>query len=264
MKKFFYLASVALVGITLQSNAAVASVAAKTEVFNQQQTRRIEQIVYDYLIKNPDILVEASKKLQEQEAAKEEANIQKIKNTIPKYKKELFDTKAAGRIVTGNPNGKLIIAEFTQYQCGHCKVVAPLIDKLLKDNPEAQLITIYWPFFGNDAIYASKAALAAQKQNKLNELNQAMLATTDFLTKDKIDAVIKSIPGLDAKKLLADMEAKELDAGLKENFKLAGDLGIMGTPTFVFTNKEMTKFSLIPGQTRNIENDLKKALNEVK
>ena len=125
MKKFFYLASVALVGITLQSNAAVASVAAKTEVFNQQQTKQIEQIVHDYLIKNPDVLVEASKKLQE--VTKEETNIQKIKSNILKYKKELFDTKAAGRVIIGNPNGKLIIAEFTQYQRSHCKVVVPLL-----------------------------------------------------------------------------------------------------------------------------------------
>ncbi|CAL7960645.1 Outer membrane protein [Gammaproteobacteria bacterium] len=264
MKKIFYLVSVALVCITFQSNAVATSAAAKTEVFDQQQTKQIEQIVHDYLVKNPNVLVEASKKLQEQEAAKEEANIQKIKNIIPKYKKEIFDTNAASRVVTGNPNGKLIIAEFTQYQCGHCKAVAPLVDKLLKDNPEAQLITIYWPFFGNDAIYASKVALAAQKQNKFNELNQAMLATTDFLTKDKIDVVIKATTSLDAKKLLVDIEAKEIDVGLKANFKLAGDLGLIGTPTFIFTNKEMTKFSLVPGQTRDMEGDLKKSLNEVK
>ncbi|MEI8054702.1 MAG: thioredoxin domain-containing protein [bacterium] len=259
MKNFFYLVSAFLMSIAIQNSAV-----AKTEVFDQPQIKQIEQIVHDYLVKNPSVLVEASKRLQEQEAAKEEANIKKIKRAISKYKKDLFDTKAAGRSVAGNPNGKLIIVEFTQYQCGHCKAVAPLVDKLLKDNPEAQLITIYWPFFGNDAIYASKAVLAAQKQNKFIELNQAMLVSTDFLTKDKIDAAIKTIPGLDAKKLFADMEAKELDTGLKANLKLAGNLGIMGTPTFVFTNKEMTKFSLIAGQTHDIESDLKKSLDEVK
>ncbi len=60
-----------------------------------------------------------------------------------------------------------------------------------------------------------------------------------------------------------DINAKDLDTGLKNNFALAGKLGLIGTPTFIFTNKEMTKFSLIPGQTPNIENDLKKSLNEV-
>lgn len=264
MKKILSFLVIALACITMQSNAIAAQEIAKAKAFDQEQTKQIEQIVHDYLVKNPEVLVEASKKLREQEAAKEEANIKKIESLIPKYKKELFDTKATGRVVTGNPNGKIIIAEFTQYQCSHCKSVAPLVDKLLKNNPEVQLITIYWPFFGNDAVYAAKAAMAAQKQGKFSELNQAMLATVDFLNKNKIDAVIKSTQSIDAKKLLVDIEAKELDAGIKANFKLAGDLGLMGTPTFIFANKEMTKFSLIPGQTRDIEKDLTKALKEVK
>lgn len=261
MKKTCYFLFVILACIATQINAAEP---AKTNVFDLDQTKQIQQIAHDYIVNNPSILVEASKKLQEQEAAKEKAQIEKIKANAATYKTEIFDLKAAGRIVTGNPNGKIIIAEFTQYQCSHCKAIAPMVDKLLKDNPDVQLITIYWPFFGNDATYAAKAALAAQKQNKFNELNQAMLATNDFLTKDKIANVIKATPGLDAKKLLADTEIQDLDTGLKNNFTLAEKLGLIGTPTFIFTNKEMTKFSLIPGQTADIENDLKKSLNEVR
>jgi protein-disulfide isomerase len=238
-----------------------AQEATKTKTFDQDQTKQIQQIAHDYIVNNPSVLVEASQKLQEE---KEKAQIEQIKVNAVKYKKEIFDLKAAGRIITGNPNGKIIIAEFTQYQCPHCKTVTPIIDKLLKDNPDTQLITIYWPFFGNDATYASKAALTAQKQNKFNELNQTMLATSDFLNKDKINEIIKATPGLDAKKLLTDINAKDLDTGLKNNFALAEKLGLIGTPTFIFTNKEMTKLSLIPGQTPNIENDLKKSLTEVR
>lgn len=263
MKRAFCFLFFILACVAIQSNAAVTPGVAKTEIFNQEQTKQIQQIVHDYLVNNPTVLVEAGKKFQEQEIAKEEASIKKIKDALPKYKKEIFDTKIAGRVVTGNPNGKIIIAEFTQYQCSHCKAVSPIVDKLLKDNPEAQLITIYWPFFGNDAVYAAKAALAAQKQNKFNELNQAMIASNDFLNKDKIDSIVKLISGFDTKKFYTDVASKELDASLKANFKLAGDLGLIGTPTFILTNKEMTKFSLIPGQTRNIEKDLKKSLDEV-
>ena len=189
MKKTCYFLFVILACIATQSNAVEP---VKTKAFDPDQIKQIQEIAGKYIVNNPSILVEASKKLQEQEAEKEKAQIEKIKINAVKYKKEIFDLKATGRIVTGNPNGKTIIAEFTQYQCPHCKTVAPIIDKLLKDNPDTQLITIYWPFFGNDAIYASKAALAAQKQNKFNELNQAMLATSDFLTKNKIDELIKA------------------------------------------------------------------------
>jgi protein-disulfide isomerase len=259
-----HLLFVIIICIMGRSNAGIADMVSKTESFSQCQTKQIQQIIHDYIVNNPDVILEAGKKLQEQEEAKEKIRAEKIKNSVPPHKKEIFDATSPGRIVTGNPNGKIIIAEFTQYQCPHCRVVAPLLDKLLKDNPDVQRITIYWPFFGNDAVYAVKAVLAAQKQNKFHELNQAMMATQEFITKDKVDSIIKTIPGLDAKKLQSDMDAKGLDNGLKANFKLAGDLGLVGTPVFVFANKKQTKFSLVLGQTRNFADDLNRSLKEVR
>lgn len=257
MKKIFYFLFVILACITMQSYAG------KAEQLTQEQTKQIQQIVHDYLMDNPDVLIEVSNKLRQKEAAKEETRIKNIIDNLPKYKKEIFDTATSGRVVTGNPKGKIIMAEFTQYQCGHCKAVIPIVDQFLKNHPEIQFITIYWPFFGGDASYAAKAALAAQKQNKTQELNQAILASNDFLNKEKIDAIVKAIPGFDTKKFYDDINSKEFNAGLQANFKLAGNLGLIGTPTFVFTNKAMTKFSLIPGHTHNIEDDLNKSLKEV-
>lgn len=261
MKKTFCLPFAVLIFIATQINAATI---ADKSTFNQKQITKIQKIVHEYIVNNPNVLLEAGKKLQEQEALKEKAQLEKIKTNIPKYKTDIFDTDVPGRIVSGNPKGKIILAEFTQFQCSHCRAVTPLIDKLLKENLDIELITIYWPFFGNDAIYAAKALLAAQKQNKLNELNQAMLAIQEFMTKDKLDSIIKSVPNLDVKQLYTDMDTKEIDNGLKANFKLAEKLGLVGTPVLIFTNKEMTKFSLIPGHTRNIEEDLKTSLDEVR
>lgn len=260
VKKLFYLLIMSLFSVTIEINAEVV----KTTVFNQEQTHQIQKIVHDYVVNHPEIIIEAGKKLQEQEKTKEEAQLKTIKKNIEKYKKELFDTKTAGRVVTGNLDGKIVMVEFTQQQCSHCKAVTPIVDQLLRSNPEVQFITVYWPFFGEDAIYASKAAIAAQKQGKFEALKQAMNISRDFLNREKIDQIILTIPGIDAKKMHVDMNANDLNNGIKANFKLAHDLGLMGTPTFIFANKEMTKFSFIPGQTEKIEDDLKKALNEVR
>lgn len=264
MKKWVCFLFVILFGITTHINAIGVKAIAENKTFSQKRTKQIQKIVRDYIINNPEILLEAGKKLQEKEELKRKAQFETIKDNVAKYKKEIFATTPAGRIVTGNPKGKIIVAEFTQYQCPHCKDVVPFVDKLLKNNPEIQLITIYWPFFGNDAIYAAKAVLAAQKQNKFAVLNKKILAASGVVTKDKIDAIIKATSGINTKKLYAAMEAKEITAGLQDNFKLAKNLGLIGTPTFIFTNSDMTKFSLIPGQTFNIENDLNRALNEVR
>ena len=84
------------------------------------------------------------------------------------------------------------------------------------------------------------------------------------MSKEKTDNIIKTIPGLDAKKLYADMETKEIEEGLKNNFKLAQTLGVTGTPIIIFTNKDMSKFSLAPGQTGSLEGDFKQSLKEVR
>lgn len=233
-------------------------------LFTPAQVQEIQKIAHAYIVNNPAVLIEASKKLQELELAKEADKLNKIKANIEKYKQDLFDDKAAGRMISGNPKGKIIITEFTQYQCHHCRDLAPTIDKVLKNNPEVKFITIYWPFFGNDAIYAAKAVLAAQKQGKYEQLHQGMLAAKDALTKDKIEQIIKTIPGIDINKLNTEMKKPDVDKGLKANFTLAQNLGLMGTPTFIVTNNALTKFALVPGGITNIENVLQKSIQEVK
>ena len=264
MKKWFCFFLICLLVVALRGYAIGLRASDEKTAITQKRTKQIQKIVHDYIINHPEVILEAGKKLQEKEELKRKEQLKKVQANIAKYKKEIFATDTAGRVVADNPKRKIIIAEFTQYQCPHCKEMMTTITKLLKNNPDVQLITIYWPFFGNDAIYAAKAVLAAQKQNKFAVLNNKLLAVNDFITKDKVDEIIKSTGGINTKKLYADMEAKEISDGLKDNLQLAKDLGLLGTPTIIFTNSDMTKFKLIPGQTSDIENDLKQALDELR
>ena len=242
----------------------VQAVAPAPALFTPAQVQEIQKITHDYLINNPGVLLEVSKKLQEQEAAKELDKLNKIKLNLAKYKQELFSDQAPGRIVSGNPKGTIIITEFTQYQCHYCRNLAPAVANLLIKNPDVKFITVYWPFFGNDAIYAAKVVLAAHKQGKYAQLHQGLLAAKEALTKDKIDAIIKTIPGIDINKLNLELKKPELDKGLKDNFTLAQNLGLMGTPTFMLTNGNLTKFALVPGGVANVAAELQKSIQEVK
>lgn len=220
-------------------------------LFSKTQEQKIKQTTYDH------------KQKKKERQKKEKERLTKIKINIPKYKKQIFNPRAPGRITFGNPNGKIIIAEFTQYQCPLCKDAAKAVYNLLKKHPEIQLIVIYWPFFGNDSVYTAKAVLAAAKQNKAKELDQAFFAQKNFITKNQANTIIKKVLKTNSKKLFADINAKELDRGLKANFKLAKKLGLTGTPLFIFTNKETTRFYLIPGYTVDFKKDLKQALKGV-
>ena len=45
------------------------------------------------------------------------------------------------------------------------------------------------------------------------------------------------------------MERADVDEELKNNFKLAQSIGIKGTPAFVLSNSDLTKFEFVPGAT---------------
>lgn len=249
-----------------QEGSHVVSASPKSEAssqFSPSQIMQIEQITHDYIVNNPSVLIEASQKYREQAMKKEQEQVDKVKADIPKNKMEIFATVGLGRAVIGNPMGKTVIAEFLSYECPNCRAMGTVVENLIKSNPDLKVVIIPWPFEAPDDLYAAKAVLAAGKQGKMLQLHNALLASQEFLNKEKIDAIINTI-GLDVNKLKIDMNDKNLEKAIKDNFALASKIGIVGTPSFFVTNAAngMTKFELIPG--RASEDDLKKAIDSVK
>ena len=225
--------------------------------FTPEQVGQIEKITHDYIVNHPQILIEAGEKLQQQ-AMTDEKN--RVLTTVPKLSKEIF-TAGPAKTIAGNPEGSILMAEFSSYQCGHCRAMDPIVDNLIKTNPDLRVVFVEWPIFGNEAVNAAKMVVAAEKQNKYYVLHRAFMQSQESLTPAVADKVAAA-SGLDMKKLKADMDNKAIDEGLKNNFKLAEQLKLRGTPTFIFANRGLTKFSLVPGQAS--AEDMVKALNEVK
>ena len=84
---------------------------------SQQLTRKdVENIVREYLIANPEVLVEAQKALDAKQ--KEEQRVAQL--AVIKDNHDTIFTSANDGIV-GNPQGKTTIVEFFDYNCGYCK-----------------------------------------------------------------------------------------------------------------------------------------------
>jgi protein-disulfide isomerase len=213
--------------------------------FSPSQVNEIEKIVHDYLVvKNPQVLVEASTVLQKQATEKAKVSLQGVAET---YKNEIFDL-AIGRPTAGKDHGDVLVAEFFDNQCGHCKQTHAIVDKAIKANPNLQVVFIDWPFFGKDSAYAAKLGFAAIKQNKYYELHSAFMAAENPLNQAKADELAKSV-GLDVNKLQQDLKAndKEYEKILQTNFALAKKMKLEGIPAFVIADKDMKKFMTFPG-----------------
>ena len=234
-----------------------AAAATKKQSFSPNQVKNIEQIVRDYIINNPEILVEASRALQAKEMAKAQ---KEAMQAIANNKSRIFNDDQSP--VVGNKDGDVVLVEFFDYQCGHCKAMVDTIKTLKQQNKNVKIIFKELPIFGDNSRLAAKAALAAMKQNKFFELHEALLTTDNPLNEQKIFDAAKKV-GLDIDQLKKDIKNPDIEKQLQDNFKLAQDLKIMGTPAFIISNKAATKFRFIPGalSLENLKTEIAKVSN---
>lgn len=209
--------------------------------FSPAQQQDIQKVVHDYLVNNPEVLIEVSQALQNKEMIK--AKSQALQG-ITKNKQNLFNDPQSP--TTGNMNGNVTLVEFFDYQCGHCKEMQPVVEKLLSSNPNVKLIYKEFPIYGASSNYASRMALAAVKQNKYQPFHAALFKVSGALDEAKALEVAKSV-GLNIEQLKKDMNDAAIKKELSDNYDLAKALSLIGTPSFVLSNKAMTEFDFIPG-----------------
>ena len=140
-------------------------------------------------------------------------------------------------VIEGNPKGTITLVEFFDYQCVHCANFQKqgVIASLIAANPNLRVVYKEFPIFGDTSIYASKAAMAANKQGKYLAMRDGIFATGKIegaLTPADIDAVAKQI-GLNMAQYKQDISSKAVQASIDETYHLAQQLGLQGTPAFI-------------------------------
>jgi len=208
--------------------------------------KEIEQVIHDYLVNNPDVLVEASQALQQ----KQQQTMQKeAQSAITLHGSSLVKGDLT---VAGNPKGNVTLVEFFDYQCIHCKKMKPVVSELVKKDANLRVVFKEFPIFGKESELASKAAIAAAMQGKYLALQAALLKESDHLNEEKIMAIAKQC-GVDVAKLKTDMASKTVADLLVENRQLAEKIHLMGTPAFVVLStpngqfKPGSEIGFIPG-----------------
>jgi len=219
------LVTLALVlGIVASALVARPVVGADEPKLTQQE---IEKIVHDYLLREPEVLAEALRLLQQRQSS---AAAQKAKQAIRDHQQALLSDQSSP--VEGNAQGKVTIVEFFDYRCVHCRRVASTIDQLVRSNASVRVVYKNFPVLGEPSVLAARAAVAAQQQGGWPKLHRAMLAYEGDFTTETLLALGTSV-GLDSGKLKTDMMSPATDKALQANLTLAAALGVDVTPTFV-------------------------------
>jgi protein-disulfide isomerase len=226
-----------VLAFALTSSVAIGAPTSKTsnDSANSLQKKQVESIVHDYVIQNPEIIIQSLQGYQQKQIAEQTQKFEKIQQNAPKFANQLFHQSTDP--VAGNPNGAITLVEFFDYQCPHCIDMTATLDGLIKANPNLRVVLKEFPIRGAMSELATRSALAAQKQ----------------LTENTIYDLAKEA-GLNVDQLKIDMKSKAVDQQIKNNYQLAKDLEIMFTPVLfiaksnVTTNTKPEEIIFIPGQ----------------
>jgi protein-disulfide isomerase len=261
--------------------AIVAALAAAAPSPGRAQDLRgeIEAIVKDYLTSHPDevgaiareyfvkhpeavgeILAELLKHRAATSASAGGAPAANVKPAVDRS--AAVATNAASlfnsqhQVTLGNPQGNVTLVEFFDYSCGYCKRALPDMLSLLKDDGNLKVVLKEFPILGPGSVEAARVAIAARMQDpdgqKYLAFHKELLGNPGPASAEKAFAVAKD-QGFDIARLEQDMKSDEVAKTLSENAKLAGTLGITGTPGYVIGADVVVGAIGIAGLQQHIE-----------
>ncbi|HXB44669.1 MAG TPA: thioredoxin domain-containing protein [Puia sp.] len=135
---------------------------------------------------------------------------------------------------TGDQTGKVILVEYGDYQCPHCGIAHPLIQRLLKQfNHDLLFVFRNFPLqeVHPQAMIAAQAAEAANFQNKFWEMHDIIFEHQDSLSGKSLLQDAKMLH-LSVDRFSIDWSSKEVISKVETDFEGGIRSGVNGTPAF--------------------------------
>ncbi|OHV72314.1 DsbA family protein [Ensifer sp. LCM 4579] len=222
-----------IVGGTLIALAAGIALPQSAAALDAKQKEELGAFIKEYLLANPEIMLEVQEALTTKQRAQQQAA---ATAAIADNQTAIFNS--AHDITLGNPKGDVTIVEFFDYNCGYCKRALSDMDQILAKDKNIRFVLKEFPILGPDSLAAHKvsAAFRAIAPEKYGDFHRGLLGGEERATEETAIAVATSL-GVTEAQLREKMEDDPHDAGVREAYTLANDLGITGTPSYVIGNE---------------------------
>ena len=146
----------------------------------------------------------------------------------------------------GAKDAKVVVVEFSDYQCPFCGQAEPLMNQVVQAYPK-DVRRVYKQFpltsIHQNALPAAKAAVAAGKQGKFWEMHQKLFEHQRELSADNYKTWAKEI-GLDVTRFEKDMASPEVQAEIDRDIADARSADVTGTPSIFVNGKRLMQRSM--------------------
>ena len=173
MRRAVAAASFAL-GVTAAVSGWAADQSQPVGGFDAKQTGAIQQIVHDYILSHPEVIVESLQKAQIQQQQAEEQRLRESAGAVKPVGSQDH--------IRGNPDAPVKVIVFSDFECPYCKVFHPTLKQVMDEYGKDGRVALVYRHFPLDDLHpkARKEAQAAECANELGG-NQAFWAYADRL-----------------------------------------------------------------------------------
>ena len=180
------------------------------------------RIVRQGMMNDPQILVDAADALRDKQYAPTLASI-----------RPMLEAPFASSW-KGAEKPEVVLVEFYDYACPYCKASNPHVDQLVREKPGLRVVYREFPILGPNSVEAARLSLAASKAGRFSQFHDALYAAGR--PAPETNAVAARVANIPPK----PSEDPAIEAELKKNYQLAGQLGATGTPLFVVGDRVLS------------------------
>lgn len=203
--------------------------AAPAVALDEQQKKEMGAFIREYLIENPEVLIEAQNAL---EAKQQSKRVEQSMKGIADNRQQIFSSPTD--ITLGNPKGDVTVVEFFDYNCGYCKRALSDMDDILAKDKNIRFVLKEFPILGPDSLAAHRVANAVRllAPEKYAQFHRTLLGSEEHASEATAVAVAVSL-GLNEAAIRKSMTEKPNDDIVRQAYQLANSIGITGTPTYI-------------------------------
>ena len=141
----------------------------------------------------------------------------------------------------GNPQARVTIIEFTDYQCPSCAQQYPVVERIMKEfGDRVRLVVRDFPLSQHaEALKAAEAAEAAREQGKYWEYVAVLFRNQSALGVDKLKQYATEL-GLDRARFDSSLDSGKFADKVQRDVLDGRKLGVNGTPTLYINGKRVS------------------------
>jgi protein-disulfide isomerase len=144
-----------------------------------------------------------------------------------------YAVSTSGSPIKGDPDAKLAIVEFSDFQCPFCSRVAPTLAQIEEEyGDQVRIVFKHLPLSMHPKAPAAHAAAeAAHRQGRFWEMHDRIFAEQQAMSPEKYLDYAREI-GLDIEQFQQDIASADVKQRIEADTAEASKLGVSGTPAF--------------------------------